>query len=57
MNIRVHMPSTTGGWEELNNRLAEHQSEFIINEINKIPCDYEGKLVVLAGVIRKINNM
>lgn len=54
MNIRVHLPSTKEGWEILHDRLAKFQSEFIINEINKLPCSYEKKLKVLEGVKKRI---
>ena len=50
MNIRVHLPSTKEGWKILNNRVAEVQSEFIINEINKLPYGYERKLEVLEEI-------
>jgi hypothetical protein len=54
MNVIVHLPDTKEGWEILNDRLAEFQSDFIINEINNLPCSYERKLEVLEGVKRKI---
>lgn len=54
MNIRVHLPDTEEGWEMLNERMAEFHSEFIINQINNLPCSYEKKLEVLEGVRRKI---
>ena len=54
MNIIVHLPDTKEGWKILNDRLAEFQSDFIINEINNLPYSYERKLEVLEGVKRKI---
>lgn len=54
MNIRVHLPETKEGWEELNSRLSKFQSEFIINEINNLPYSYERKLEVLEGVRERI---
>ena len=54
MNIRVHLPDTEEGWEMLNERMAEIHSEFIIDQINNLPCSYEKKLEVLEGVRRKI---
>lgn len=57
MNIRVHLPSTNEGWEILNNRLAKFQSDFIINEINKLPYCYEKRLEILEEVIKTINKM
>lgn len=57
MNIRVHLPSTKEGWELLSNKVAEVQSELIINQINKLPCNYERKVEVLEGVRKKIKEM
>lgn len=57
MKVRVHLPDTEEGWEMLNNRLAEFQSEFIINEINKLPHSYEEKLQILDGVIERIKEV
>lgn len=54
MNIRVHLPETKEGWEELNNRFSKFQSEFIIDEINNLPYSYERKLEVLEGVRERI---
>lgn len=54
MNIRVQLPDTEEGWEMLNDRMAEVHSEFIINQINNLPCSYEKKLEVLEGVRIKI---
>lgn len=56
MNIRVHLPSTEEGWEELHDRLAAFHSEFIINEINKLPCSYEEKIKVAEGIAAKVKN-
>lgn len=50
----MHLPDTKEGWEMLNERMAEFHSEFIINQINNLPCSYEEKLEVLEGVRRKI---
>lgn len=54
MNVIVHLPSTKEGWEMLDERIAEIHSEFIINQINALPCSYERKLEILEGVKRKI---
>lgn len=54
MNVIVHLPSTKEGWEMLNERIAEIHSEFIINQINDLPCSYERKLEILEGVKRKL---
>ena len=54
MEVRIHLPGTKEGWEMLNERMAEIHSEFIIDQINNLPCSYEKKLEVLEGVRRKI---
>ncbi|QQY80579.1 hypothetical protein EDD65_102242 [Keratinibaculum paraultunense] len=54
MNVKVHLPTTKEGWKMLNERIAEVQSEFIINEINNLPCSYERKIEILEGVKKKI---
>jgi len=54
MNVIVHLPSTEEGWKMLNERIAEVCSEFIINEIDNLPCSYERKLEILEGVKRKL---
>lgn len=54
MNVIVHLPDTKEGWELLDDRLAEFHSQFIINEINKLPCSYERKLEILEGVKKRI---
>lgn len=56
MNIKVHLPSTKEGWEKLSERIAGIHSEFIINQINNLPCSYERKLEILEGVKRKVEN-
>ena len=57
MNVRVHLPTTKEGWQMLNERMAEIHSEFIINQINDLPCSYERKLEVLEGVKKKIEEV
>ena len=57
MNITVHLPTTKEGWQMLNERMAEINSEFIINQINDLPCSYERKLEVLEGVKKKIEEV
>ena len=57
MNITVHLPTTKEGWQMLNERMAEIHSEFIINQINDLPCSYERKLEVLEGVKKKIEEV
>ena len=57
MNVRVHLPTTKEGWQILNERMAEFHSEYIINQINNLPCSYEEKIQVLEGVKKKIEHM
>ena len=57
MNIRVHLPTTKEGWQMLNERMAEFHSEYIINQINNLPCSYEEKIQDLERVKRKIELM
>ncbi len=54
MNITVHLPTTKEGWQMLNERMAEIHSEFIINQINNLPCSYEEKLEILEGVKKRV---
>ena len=54
MKVRVHLPTTKEGWKILNERIAEVCSEFIIKQINDLPCSYEKKLEVLEGVKKRV---
>ncbi|WP_088186350.1 hypothetical protein [Desulfosporosinus sp. FKA] len=44
MKIRVHMPDTEEGIQQLKMKVAEIHVEAIINNIQKLPCEADRKL-------------
>ena len=44
MKIRVHLPETEEGIQQLKMKVAELHAEAIMNCIHKLPCEAESKM-------------
>lgn len=55
MNIRIHYPSTEEGWNQLNERLVNAQTEAIVKYIDNLNCAYEEKVQLLKNASEKTN--
>ncbi|CCQ95965.1 hypothetical protein CULT_340008 [[Clostridium] ultunense Esp] len=54
MNIIVHLPKTKEDYKKLEEIITEMHSEFIINQINNLPCSCKDKVEILEAIIRKV---